>query len=43
VETVDRVTYVAGDHVAQWLLGLPAELSPEHVAGLSEAVRRLRG
>lgn len=41
--TVDRVTYVGGNDVATWLSRLPAELSPEHVAGLSQAVRQLRG
>jgi len=41
--TVDRVAYVGGNHIATWLGGLPAQLSPEHVAGLSEAVRLLRG
>ena len=42
-QTVGRVTYVGGNQVADWLTGLEAELTSEHLAGLSEAVRQLRG
>src|SRR5262249_36093736 len=38
---VDRVTYVSGKNVDAWLRGLPAALSSESVAGVSEAVRQL--
>lgn len=40
---VGRVTYVGGNQIADWLTGLDAELTPEHVAALGEAVRQLRG
>jgi hypothetical protein len=41
--TVGRVTYVGGNQVAKWLTSLEAALTPAQVAGLSEAIGRLRG
>jgi hypothetical protein len=42
-ETVGGVTYVGGNQVANWLARLEAVLAPEQVAGLSRAIRELRG
>jgi hypothetical protein len=42
-QRVGPVTYVGGNRVATYLTGLEAALTPEQVAGLSEAVRQLRG
>jgi hypothetical protein len=42
-QTVGNVTYLGGQEIADWLSALDAELTPEHVAALGEAVRQIAG
>jgi hypothetical protein len=41
-QAVGRVTYLGGQQLADWLSSLPTQMTPEQVAGVSEAVRQLR-
>lgn len=43
VAACGKVTYVSGEHLADWLIGQPRQLHPQHIAALAEVCRSNSG